>query len=246
MQIEEMNKQDILSEIRRITKENGGKAPGALQFAAKTGIRKSDWFPTMWLKWSDAIADAGCQPNEFITAYDSDILITKYIELIRELGHFPVEGELRLKKINDNKFPSDKAFYQLGSKRERAQRIIDYCSGKKEYIDIIPYCSEIAGSIKNYDFAKTSAVKSGFVYIIRHGKRNEYKIGKTFNPIRREGEIRLELPEKVQPIHFIETDDPTGIEIYWHTRFASKRKEGEWFALSSEDVRAFKRWRKIY
>ncbi len=68
----------------------------------------------------------------------------------------------------------------------------------------------------------------------------------TNNPIRREGEIRLELPEKVKPIHYIETDDPSGIESYWHKRFSSKRKEGEWFSLTAEDIRSFKKWRKIY
>jgi|TARA_B100000959_G_C14898535_1_gene589830 hypothetical protein len=57
--------------------------------------------------------------------------------------------------------------------------------------------------------------------------------------------LQLELPEKVKPTHYIETDDPSGIEKYWHNRFANKRKEGEWFSLSNNDVRAFKRWRHI-
>ena len=86
----------------------------------------------------------------------------------------------------------------------------------------------------------------GYVYLLKHGTLREYKIGRTYNPIRREGELGIQLPEKLQPVHYIETDDPAGIENYWHTRFASKRKEGEWFALTAQDVRAFKRWRRIY
>jgi len=83
-------------------------------------------------------------------------------------------------------------------------------------------------------------------YLLKHGSRREYKIGRTNNPLRREGEIGIQLPEKLQPLHYIKTDDPVGVEAYWHMRFASKRKEGEWFALSAQDVRAFNRWKRIY
>ena len=242
-----MNRQEIISEIRRIAKECGGKAPGSQRFAAETGIRKSDWYPNLWLRWGDAIKEAGYQPNDFGSAYDTDFLIIKYIELIRELGHFPIEGELRIKKKADIDFPSHGGFSQLGSKRERVRKIIEYCQGKSEFDDIISHCSEIAESTHNKpDLINSDSDKIGYVYLIRHGTRNEYKIGRTNNPIRREGEIRIELPEKVQPIHYIETDDPAGIENYWHSRFAGKRKEGEWFLLTAEDVRAFKKWRKIY
>ena len=242
-----MNKQEILSEIKRIAEENDGEAPGFQRFAAVTGARKSDWYPNLWLRWSDAITEAGCQPNDFIAAYGADFLITKYIELIRELGHFPIEGELRIKNKTDKDFPSHSSFSQLGSKQKRIQKIIEYCQGKSEFNDIILHCTAVAKPTrKEPDSTNSASENVGYVYLIRHGTRNEYKIGRTNNPIRREGELRIELPEKVQPIHYIETDDPAGIENYWHSRFAGKRKEGEWFLLTAEDVRAFKKWRKIY
>lgn len=242
-----MTKQEILSEIRRITKESGGMAPGSQRFFTETGVRKSDWYPNLWLRWGDAIIEAGCQPNDFMAAYDTDYLIIKYIELIRALGHFPIEGELRIRKKTNKDFPSHNSFSQLGSKQVRVQKIIEYCQTKGGFDDVISLCSSVAKPAdKKSDAIASYSQKVGYVYLIKHGTRNEYKIGKTYNPIRREGEIRIELPEKVNPIHHIKTDDSAGIESYWHSRFANKRKEGEWFSLSAEDVRAFKRWRKIY
>jgi len=41
--------------------------------------------------------------------------------------------------------------------------------------------------------------------------------------------------------HTVRTDDPTGIEEYWHKWFDAKRKNGEWLALESPDVAAFRR-----
>lgn len=68
-----------------------------------------------------------------------------------------------------------------------------------------------------------------------------YKIGKTNSFNRRQYEIGLQMPKSIQPIHSIETDDPNGIELYWHNRFKEKRLNGEWFELSNDEVNIFKR-----
>lgn len=68
-----------------------------------------------------------------------------------------------------------------------------------------------------------------------------YKIGSSRNVERRNYELGIKLPEDLNILHKIRTDDPVGIENYWHNRFKDKRKQGEWFELSSGDVTAFRR-----
>jgi hypothetical protein len=237
-----MDKQHILEEIKRTAKYNGGMPLGTKRFLAETGIKTSDWYGKIWTRWGDALIEAGFSPNQLQKAYDPQKLIQAYISLIRELGHFPTAGEVRLKEHNDSKFPSHTTFSRFGSKRQFAAKIIGYCREHHDFEDVIEICLPIQA--KEHSESKCESRQSpseelGYVYMLKSG--GYYKIGKTNAAGRRERELAIQLPEKANTVHIIKTDDPAGIESYWHKRFEAKRKHGEWFELSSAEVNAFKR-----
>jgi hypothetical protein len=126
------------------------------------------------------------------------------------------------------------------------RRITEYCKNKKGYKDILRACQPI---IEKFD-KKEKIDGSGAVgelsevYLLKSGLN--YKIGHADDPMRRAIEIGTLLAEKPELIHSIKTDDPVGVETYWHKRFEEKRKRGEWFKLNTQDIKAFKRWKKIY
>lgn len=237
-----MTKEKILSAIRRLAAESGGKAPGRRTFLTATGIRDSEWEGIFWVRWSDALTEAGLSPNSIQQPIPHDELLSRLAVFTKELGRFPVAREFKLKARADRTFPGEKTFRQFGGKNALMAKLRAFCLARGD-ADIAALC-EPKGDDEE-DAAVEPAAADGFVYLVRHGSRREYKIGKTFNPIRREGELRTELPEQLLPVHQIKTDDPSGVERYWHTRFASKRKNGEWFALDVAEVRAFKKWRRI-
>jgi hypothetical protein len=43
-----MTKEDILAEIRRTAKANGGVALGRTRFERETGIRYGEWYGKIW------------------------------------------------------------------------------------------------------------------------------------------------------------------------------------------------------
>lgn len=242
-----MSKTKILDEIRRTAAKNGGVPLGVARFEAETEIKVADWHGIHWVRWGDAVQEAGFEPNSLKAAYDDKHVLRKYAELAVELGCLPVRGDLKLKRRRDPSFPSWNVFSRLGDKASFLRQLADFCRSTSGFESVVEWAdnqSQSRGAERGGDKPRGER-QVGYVYLIKHGARREYKIGRTTNALRREGEIGIELPEKVQPIHIIETDDPPGIEAYWHNRFAAKRKNGEWFELSASDVAAFRRWKRI-
>jgi hypothetical protein len=235
-----MTREQILDEIKRIAAENKGIPPGALRFRTETGISDSAWSGKYWARWGDALREAGFSPNVWQVPHGEDVFVQSYIRLIREVGHFPAVREISLKHRQDSSFPSSSAFVRFGSKAVAARRIIEFCQKNTGYEDVIKICEPAAAeSPLRADEISTPQVIEGFVYLIKSGRH--YKIGRSNSAGRREYELAIQLPEKAVKVHEIRTDDPPGIEAYWHNRFAAKRRGGEWFDLTASDVNAFKR-----
>jgi len=226
----------ILSEIKRLAAENDGVAPGQQVFTRATGINHSKWRGVYWLSWSAALGEAGCAGSEGNQKKDSREILEKVAALCREVGRLPTHTEIRMRRRLNPDFPAhstvsnhfstnaelSSALRQLGAEDERWSDLLDY----------LP-----AGSVETS--TRSSDRQEGMVYLLKSGKH--YKIGRSDDIERRFREVTIALPETVTLVHTIRTDDPSGIEAYWHRRFAEKRANGEWFALTGDDVRAFRK-----
>jgi hypothetical protein len=237
-----MDKDYILKEIDRTAKENNGIPLGKGRFAKETGIKWTDWEGKYWTKWSDAIIEAGYVSNKMQSAYDENALIEQVVSFIKEIGRFPTSADFRLKAYETGNFPSHSTIRnRLGIKSEVVTKIMSYCQRTPEYSDVTEICKKIPSTLVREieHHSKETDVEFGYVYLMKSGRF--YKIGSSRNVERRNYDLGIKLPENINILHKIKTDDPNGIENYWHNRFRDKRKQGEWFDLSSIDISAFKR-----
>ncbi len=240
-----MEKAHILQEIRRTAEANGGAPLGVDRFEKATGIGVSEWKGKYWARWGDAQNEAGLPANAFGSKpYDERKLLEKFAQLARDLGRVPTKQDVRLKRHHDPSFPSYTAFSRRWRQGVLVARVLEFCRDDGRWDDVLRMCEQYVPPLEPaaqepLDKSRDRVEHDGFVYLIKSGKF--YKIGKTNAVGRREYELSIQLPEKAKRIHVIRTDDPTGIEEYWHKRFAEKRANGEWFALDAADVAAFKR-----
>lgn len=160
-------------------------------------------------------------------------------------------AELRLRRSRDAEFPAPNTFARLGDKNQLIGRVLAFCGDEPEYEDVAALCAVVRRSADNATHACQPSdadaleIRAGFVYLIK-GRRGEYKLGHTSVVDRRVSELATGSPVDLQVVHEIKTDDPLGVEAYWHRRFANSRIKNEWFNPNASDVRAFRRWRRIF
>lgn len=228
----------ILSEIKRIAAASGGKAPGRQAFEAETGIRVHEWYGVYWARWGDALAEAGLSPNVMQKRLDRDAMLREIAQAARHLGKVPTHGELRIYGRDKPGFPSHTTISSALNGVALAEALRQWIAANPEFADIATVLPDIPAVPASRPSRRPA---DGSVYLIQSGAH--HKIGRSDELERRVKEIRIALPDKAELVHVIATDDPAGIEAYWHRRFADRRANGEWFKLTAADVAAFKRRR---
>jgi hypothetical protein len=229
----------ILNEIRKFALANDGRVPGVRIFERETGIREGAWRGVFWARWSDAVKEAGLEPNLKQGRFEEEFFLTKIAEACRHFGKFPTAMELRMFQKQDDNFPNVKSIIRhFGSLMHVPDQLAKWAKARGDCPELVAILGETSNAPASI-IPLSSSNKEGLVYLIRSGAH--YKIGRSDELERRVKEIRIALPEAAELVHSIRTDDPAGIEAYWHRRFSDRRANGEWFKLSTSDVAAFKR-----
>jgi Meiotically up-regulated gene 113 len=235
-----MDKDSVTKRIREISDERGGHV-GYAAFLTETGIT-SHWLRAQpWYDgWNNLLQEVGLGVKEFGSPKTPfEVIANAIARLIEREGRWPTDDILRRERIRENTFPSLKVIRPLRQSGELARLIVGLGVNNSEFV-------KSASIAKEYLINDSAVIESvderirGYVYLLRSGRR--YKIGKSGDPSRRFREVKLELPEETHQVHSIPTDDPSGIESYWHQRFKNKRvRNTEFFELDASDVQAFKR-----
>jgi len=214
-----------------------GKVPGQAVFEKETGIRMHEVCGVYWPRWSDALREAGFEPNKKNEKLPSDEVLRKYAEAVRHFGRIPASVDIRMYSRDRSDFPGHNTLTNhFGNKAGLIAALARWVGQNNEFADLIDILPEA-----NVEGVSQVVPKEGFVYLLKSG--DHYKIGRSEELERRVKQVSVALPEEVTLEHAIRTDDPAGIEAYWHRRFAERRANGEWFRLSAADVRAFKKRR---
>jgi hypothetical protein len=236
-----MTKDAVIKRIRELAAQRGGHVSFDV-FLSETGIkdkwlRRQDW----WAGWNNLLSEIGLETRKFGVPRTPESRIAEAVATVIERdGCWPTEDDLARERKKDQTFPSLGVISPLRRSGALARMIVALGEKTEQFSKAALVAKEyLPAETDTADIGSNEKVK-GYVYMLRSGRR--YKIGKSTDPSRRYREVRLELPDETHQVHTIPTDDPAGIEAYWHQRFAEKRvRNTEFFSLDANDVQAFKR-----
>lgn len=245
-----ISREELLAEIRKFVTANNGAIPGERTFVAANRIKQSAWKGKHWARWTDAVREAGYDPNALTQKIPDEGILEQLAGFITKLGHFPVRDEINMQSRIASGFPvwqtirkryggmPQTAAALLVFSRETANTALaKLCEARLEHEALKPK--------REANDQRQTIAKTGFVYLKYSPSLRLYKIGKANDAHKRGAGISLLLPEDLVPKHEIRTDCPYILEKYWENRFRAKKKQGEWYDLTSADINSFKKRREF-
>lgn len=245
-----ITKEELLAEINKFVSSNNGEIPGEHRFAAATRIKQSAWRGRYWARWTDAIREAGYEPNSMQQKISDDEILSHLATHIDALNRFPTSHEINLHARNTAGFPTWTTIQRrYGGMTQTAAALLEFGRSTGD-VTLQNLCQarlarETPTAAPASNGERKKPIKFGYVYLKYSPSLRLYKIGKANNPAKRGAGISLLLPEDLIPKHEIRTDYPYVLEKYWEHRFRDKKKQGEWYDLNSAEVAAFKKRREF-
>ena len=235
-----MSKDEVTLLIRRLAHERGGSVSLRV-FLGVAGVSERWLRDQIWFAgWNQLVASLGIATRQFNTEKIGAAAVARVVaRLAIELGRWPTEDDMRRARKRSADVPDLSVIRPLRRSGELARMIVALGDTDSELAAASALAEPHVPATDSSE-NDSGVVVAGYVYLLKSGRR--YKVGRSNDPSRRFREIRIELPEESIQVHSIATDDPVGIEAYWHKRFAEKRvRSTEFFELCAADVKAFKR-----
>jgi hypothetical protein len=234
------DREKIIDQLKRTTVANGGVPLSTRAFFKETGLGPRDLHRCGWPTHGALLQSQGLARGTMRQAYSDDELFRPLAQLTRVLGHFPTQNEREVERHREPAFPSSEAYLRRARGASLEVEFVDWCRRSNAYPDLV---AKLSGSIVGAIKQRRPAVR-GYVYMMRSGRR--HKIGRETTEGARQAAAGTWL-EDPRVVHRIATDDPEGVERYWHERFRKQNKlvKGELYDLTAADVAAFKAWKRL-
>ena len=87
--------------------------------------------------------------------------------------------------------------------------------------------------------------RSGYIYVIRFGQSNFYKIGRTNNLKKRISTLQTACALPLEVVKTFFCHDVVAIEKATHAKFAHFRAKGEWFSLDFKQLNRILNWLEV-
>lgn len=180
--------------------------------------------------------EANFNDPRFIAALKQAADLYPYMEAVGFLGEYAHMPDYLLNAPEQYRSELWQAYLRMEEGINRGLLDISYRESRQAVIDIL------TGQYRRIPKEKIqgSIPKKGFVYVLK-ADNGYYKIGKTVNPEDRIKTFTIKLPFHVEYELLIESENYTVCEKRLHGLFADKRIDGEWFALTSEDIAEIRR-----